>query len=187
MGKIEDIMEFDFGSFLIQRSVSAEVSQKGNPSGGNGFLERFNKLKQVSRRQAMEDELNREGTWTTKGIRPFKPPPFTTMRLEQFPVPRSLWQTVQQRQDVVASNQVLAQVLAPQTYCDKFQVLLHLEEIETTVRLRVYDIPRAALKPVGPYLSLEVTGLAEKRPSLVPGILKSLIIALNLCTKVNIS
>ena len=169
MGKIEDIMEFDFGAFLIERAISAEVGQKEPLTGGNRFLDRFTKLKQVSRRQVMEDEFSRESTWTTKGVRPYKPPPFTTMRLEQFPVPRSLWQTIQQKLDVVGCNPVLAQILCPETYCNKFQILLHLEEIETTVRLRMYDIPRASLKPVGPYLSLEVSGLTEKRPSLVPG------------------
>lgn len=169
MGKIDDIVEFDFGAFLIERAIGAEVGQKEASTGGNRFLDRFAKLKQVSRRQVMEDELNRESTWTTKGVRPYKPPPFTTTRLEQFPVPRSLWQTVQQKLDVVGCNPVLAQILSPETYCQKFQILLHLEEIETTVRLRMYDIPRASLKPVGPYLSLEVSGLAEKRPSLVPG------------------
>lgn len=170
MGKLEDILEFDFGSFLIERSISAEVQGKENKAGGSNFLERFTRMKQISRRQVMEDEWNREDKWSMKGVRPFKPPPFTTMRLEHFPVPRNLWQDFAQYQDVVATNPVLAQILDTETYCQKFQVLLHLEEIETTIRLRMYDIPRTSLKPVGPYLSLEVAGLAEKRPSLVPGI-----------------
>lgn len=63
-------------------------------------------------------------------------------------------------------------------------MLLHMEEIETTVRLRNYDMERINLKPVGPYLSLEVQGLAEKRPSLIIGFFSYSFI-LNFCNQIN--
>lgn len=172
MGKIDDVLELDFGKFIIARRISAEVQETLSVGGNKSaveFLMRFKQRQKVSRRQVMEDESHRDSNWVMKGIRPFKPPPFTTVRLAQYPVPRSLWQTIQQRLDLVANNPTLCDILCPKNYCLKFQTLLHLEEIEITSRLREYDISRASLKPIGPYLALEVVGLAEKRPSLVAG------------------
>lgn len=171
MGKMDDVVEFDFGDFIVERSVSADIRAKESVDAGNPipFLVRFKQRQQISRRQVMEDESHRDSNWVMKGVRPFKPPPFTTLRLASYPVPRSLWQTIQQKLDLVESNRSLCDILGPKNYCIKFQTLLHLEEIETTTRLRSYDIERASLKPMGPYLALEVNGLAEKRPSLVAG------------------
>jgi hypothetical protein len=177
MGKMDDVLELDFGKFIVERTVSAEVRGIENVAGENSavpFLTRFKQRQSISRRQVMEDESHRDSNWVMKGIRPFKPPPFTTLRLAEYPVPRSLWQAVQQKTDLVASNTSLGDILQPKNYCIKFQTLLHLEEIETTTRLRDYDIDRASLKPMGPYLALEVIGLSEKRPSLVAGELQFL-------------
>lgn len=176
MGKIEDIIEFDFGTWIMERRVSAEVRGKdelNKQSSSNSFLMRFKQRQQISQRQVMEDNFDQSTNWVMKGIRPFKPPPFTTLRLASHPVPRSLWQAVQQKIDLVESNPSLSDVLGAKNYCFNFHTLLHLEEIEMTIRLRGYDIDRASLKPIGPYLALEVAGLSEKRPSLVPGELNS--------------
>lgn len=171
MGKMEDVLEFDFGKFVIERIVNAEVigTTASNGSGSIPFLERFKQKQQISRRQVMEDEFYRDSNWVLKGVRPFKPPPFTTMRLGLYKVPSSLWQALNQKQDLVKHSPSLGEALNPKNYATKFQTLLHLEEVETTVRLRAYDMDRVSLKPVGPFLALEVTGLAEKRPSLVIG------------------
>lgn len=199
MGKLEDFLELDFGKFIVERSVSATITGKASNGAQNGgsvpFLERF-KQKQVSRRQVMEDESYRDSNWVLKGVRPYKPPAFTTMRLGQYPVPRAMWQALNLKQDLVRTYPTLGEALNPKNYVTKFQTLLvksfdlmkltistrpfmsrlHLEEVETTTRLRMYDMDRVSLKPVGPFLSLEVSGLAEKRPSLVTGLsLKSLV------------
>lgn len=172
MGKIDDVLELDFGKCIIARRLSAEVQETASTGGNKSaveFLTRFKQRQKISHRQVMEDDSHRDSNWVMKGVRPFKPPPFTTVRLAQYPVPRSLWQTVQQRQNLLANNPTLCEILCPKNYCLRFQTLLHLEEIEITSRLRDYDISRASLKPMGPYLALEVIGLAEKRPSLVAG------------------
>jgi hypothetical protein len=35
--------------------------------------------------------------------------------------------------------------------------------------MQEFDLPEVTFRPAGPYLSLEVPGLAEKRPSLLMG------------------
>ncbi len=172
MGKSEDVLELDFGKFLIERIVGADVVTSGASSNGNSassFLERFKQKQNVSRRQVMEDESFRDSNWVLKGVRPYKLPPFTSMRLGDYKVPHSLWTAISQKQDLVVINPVLGDVLSSQNYVIRFQTLLHLEEVETTLRLRAYDMDRVSLRPVGPFLALEVNGLAEKRPSLVIG------------------
>ena len=175
MGRIEDILELDFGKFIIERTVTAEVGSNSCSNGeslssASSFLARFKQKQQTSRRKVVEDE-SRDNNWVMKGVRPFKQPQFTTLRLGQYPVPRDLWQDLNQKTDLVRCYSVLSDSLCRKNYCSKFQILLHLEEIETTVRLRNYDIDRTNLKPIGPYLALEVQGLAEKRPSLIIGML----------------
>ena len=127
MGKLEDYLELDFGKFIVERSVSADVTGKETDPQQNGnkgvpFLERFKK-NQVSRRQVFEDDSYRDSNWVLKGVRPYKPPAFTTMRLGQYPVPRGLWQALNQKQDFVRSFPTLGEALSPKNYASKFQTL----------------------------------------------------------------
>ena len=67
-------------------------------------------------------------------------------------------------------------------YCDKFSKLLHVEELQMEVDMAKYKMEKAKLKKpkakaenprskseIQRFLTLEVPGLAEKRPSLVRG------------------
>ena len=174
MGKLNSILELDFGVYLMGRMLSVDVclSEIQPENSSDDFLTRFKQRQQVSHRQVMEDVRFKDTNWVMKGIRPYAPPPFTSSRLGQYPVPRNLWQKLMQKDDLVSYSATLGEALAVKNYTEKFKILLHLEEIETTIRLRIYDITRASMKPIGAYLALEVIGLAEKRPSLVTGLLR---------------
>ena len=121
MGKIEDVLELDFGKFIIDRSVTAEVGSNsafnaGNSSSASSFLERFKQKQQTSRRKAVEEESFRDNNWMMKGIRPFKQPQFTTVRLGQYTVPRDLWQDLNQKTDLVRFYPILGDALYPKNY-----------------------------------------------------------------------
>ena len=171
MGKVNDILELDFGKYLIGRMLSVDVhGNETRVDNSNGdFLARFKQRQQISRRSIMEDASFRDTNWVLKGVRPYVPPPFTSSHLGQYPVPYRLWQSLTLKEDLVSYNSTLGEALSLKNYREKFKILLQLEEIEMTVRLRTFDINRASLNPIGSYLALEVVGLAEKRPSLVPG------------------
>ncbi|GAX84128.1 hypothetical protein CEUSTIGMA_g11551.t1 [Chlamydomonas eustigma] len=55
-------------------------------------------------------------------------------------------------------------------YIEKMVTLLHIEELQHELEVRMYDMQEAELKGNrGQYLSLEVAGLAEGRPSVLKG------------------
>ena len=54
-------------------------------------------------------------------------------------------------------------------YKEKFAKLIYLEELENTEIMTQYSLCSVAFQRHGQYLSLEVPGLAEKRPSLALG------------------
>ena len=57
----------------------------------------------------------------------------------------------------------------PDKYRDKFSKLLHVEELQMKVDIAKYQMDSAKLIEERPYLTLDVPGLAENRPSLVRG------------------
>ena len=57
----------------------------------------------------------------------------------------------------------------PERYSDKFSKLLHVEELQMKVDIAKYQMDSAKLQQERPYLTLDVPGLAENRPSLVRG------------------
>ena len=54
-------------------------------------------------------------------------------------------------------------------YKDKFSNLLYLEELEQVEQMTQFSLSCVSFQIQGPYLALEVPGLAEKRPSLTIG------------------
>ncbi|KAJ8877630.1 hypothetical protein PR048_022085 [Dryococelus australis] len=117
------------------------------------------------------------------GVRPCKPPAFRNVSLGLFPVPDQLWNVMLGEDEVPNSKSEILKRLQNvrpclitdlnfDNYSDRFHALLYVEEIDATVKLRRYDMERANFQFAGPggqYLSLEVPGLAEKRPSVIMG------------------
>uniref|UniRef100_A0A1B0BE95 Helicase MOV-10-like beta-barrel domain-containing protein n=1 Tax=Glossina palpalis gambiensis TaxID=67801 RepID=A0A1B0BE95_9MUSC len=55
------------------------------------------------------------------------------------------------------------------SYVNRFQTLLYLEEMECFVNVRMYDRERAHFPREGKYLALVMENLSERRPSLAVG------------------
>ena len=88
--------------------------------------------------------------------------------MSEYKIPRQLL-VDSEYPDIIETDPLLVQSLNNNNYIKKFERLLHLEEIATVKQVNQYRIEGAILRSCGPYLSLEVAGLAEKRPSLVLG------------------
>ncbi|BAF10951.1 probable RNA helicase SDE3 [Oryza sativa Japonica Group] len=87
-------------------------------------------------------------------------------KLPQFAIPADIRELIQSKQ----RPDVLSEELNMTNYAKFFSTLLVMEEINLEEEMRSYDMERILMRRRGlEFLSLEVPGLAEKRPSLVHG------------------
>ncbi|KAI8821341.1 putative helicase mov-10-B.1-like protein [Fimicolochytrium jonesii] len=110
-------------------------------------------------------ELMSVRTNIVRGVAPrkFDPGRFP-VKLPQYNIPQAVL-------DMAETNACRNQnvTLMPDNHQNTFSLLLHLEEIQMWSDIRQYDMKNAQLQQVGSYLTLEVPGLAEKRPSVLYG------------------
>ena len=120
---------------------------------------------------------------TERGEPPFMEKPKYVKELAKYPIPENLRYKMNtgQLQAVFADfNEGDSYTAA--SYADKFSKLLHVEELQMEVDMAKYKMGKAKLKKpkvkaknpkakseIHRFLTLEVPGLAEKRPSLVRG------------------
>ncbi|EPS65837.1 hypothetical protein M569_08940, partial [Genlisea aurea] len=101
------------------------------------------------------------------GCRPARPSNSETRyRLPKYPIPENIRTIVNDQRMPDAVNEGLT----PQNYASFFKALLAMEEMKLEEVMHAYDMESVQLKCMNnQFLSLEVPGLAEKRPSLVIG------------------
>ncbi|TVU48310.1 hypothetical protein EJB05_07943 [Eragrostis curvula] len=86
-------------------------------------------------------------------------------KLPQFAIPAEIREIVENKQ----RPDVLSEELSMINYAEFFSTLLVMEELNLEEEMRSYDMEGVSMKRRGRSLSLEVPGLAERRPSLVQG------------------
>ena len=64
---------------------------------------------------------------------------------------------------------VCAQDLSSANYVQRFDALLFLEEVQNEMEMQQFDMQSVRFAIRGPYLALDVPGIAEGRPSLLLG------------------
>lgn len=86
--------------------------------------------------------------------------------LPHYDIPRRIRDELNRKETPSAVREGLKR----DTYVPYFMTLLNMEEIQLEEDMRAYDMERVTMKRKGyHFLSLEVPGLAERRPSLVHG------------------
>ncbi|XP_050841860.1 RNA helicase Mov10l1 [Serinus canaria] len=96
--------------------------------------------------------------------------------LPHFTIPDELRKCVEQQLDILTFQPLLAERLNLDNYKANFSTLLWLEDIQAEMDLKDYYMSGVTLKRNGNLLVLEVPGVEEGRPRLIPGdkvILKS--------------
>lgn len=98
-------------------------------------------------------------------------PVFAKRKLADYPIPCRLQSAMTEGDPSELLDQFpyLGEGLCVANYKEKFSNLLHLEEIEQNEQMTRYTLISVPFQIQGPYLSLEVPGLSEKRPSLAIG------------------
>lgn len=175
IGTSEEMFTFDFKDFKIARifhiTVNAKnISQKINSA---SITQKNEKINLPNLNELIENTC-------IPGVKPIKGPQFIKVRSGVFKIPRYIWNIVldtihskksQTECEIAVGDQIpcLLKPLSFETYKERFHILLYLEEIAQTLALQKYDIESAIMRQCGDYLTLEVPGLAEKRPSLLVG------------------
>ncbi|XP_066191672.1 helicase MOV-10 [Sylvia atricapilla] len=172
-GHFSAVVVFEFtkepdGPFSISRYVAATA--EGQLAKDLGPLAPF---------QPYEASLQRHVTVITEdGIPPDSPLKNELEReipLGTYQYPKSLKDTILLGPNTNASSSwaamrsLLEAPLQAENYCQKFQLLLHLEEIQMEVNIRRYDMQDVTMVQDRGLLVLDVPGVAENRPSLLRG------------------
>ncbi|XP_072097342.1 RNA helicase Mov10l1 [Mobula birostris] len=89
--------------------------------------------------------------------------------LAQYPIPEQLKECVDKGGDVLTIAPHLGEPLNMLNYKDHFSTLLWLEEIKVVAEMREFDMMAVVLRKHGDFLTLEVPGLVEGRPSVTIG------------------
>ncbi|GLU08898.1 hypothetical protein SLE2022_257820 [Rubroshorea leprosula] len=86
-------------------------------------------------------------------------------KLPWYGIPKDIRELVESKQIPDAVREGLTR----RNYTSYFKTLLNMEEIQLEEDMRTYDMGKVTMRKKGKLLSLQVPGLAERRPSLVHG------------------
>ncbi|NXG60331.1 M10L1 helicase, partial [Hemiprocne comata] len=89
--------------------------------------------------------------------------------LPHYTVPAELRKCVEQKLDILTFQPLLAEHLNLYNYKARFSTLLWLEDICAEMEIKDFNMSGVTLKRNGDFLVLEVPGVEEGRPHLVPG------------------
>ncbi|KAK3042186.1 hypothetical protein RJ639_001306 [Escallonia herrerae] len=83
--------------------------------------------------------------------------------LSEYPITRDIRELIENKQ----APDAIIEGLTKRSYVSYFTTLVNMEEIKLEEDMRSYDMECVYMRSKGQFLTLEVPGLAEKRPSLV--------------------
>ncbi|KAL8205981.1 hypothetical protein R6Q57_009532 [Mikania cordata] len=86
-------------------------------------------------------------------------------KLLEYKIPKAIREVIENK----GIPDILLEGLTPKNYFPFFRALCIMEEIKLENDMRAYDMQNVTFKTKGRFLSLEVPGLAERRPSIVVG------------------
>lgn len=179
MGSSKEILIIAFQGFQLKRSIHINVENSKPVQSLNSWAhERKQELPEI-----MRSIRGSEQKTYVPGVKPIKPPNFIPVRLGNFEIPDKVWSVVLGDSDqtfytnefqkiiyrIETNFPHLCTELDIYNYTDVWHTLLYIEEIQLNIHMRAYDMPKTFLTPCGEYLSLEISGLSERRPSIVQG------------------
>ncbi|XP_074537209.1 putative helicase mov-10-B.2 [Halichoeres trimaculatus] len=98
--------------------------------------------------------------------------PYHLKELAKHRMEDSEYLSAEARRKLPSVKNLLNSSLSMKTYADRFHLLLYLEEIQMEVDIRKYDLQNQTMTPDPSnkkLLILQVPGVAENRPSVIPG------------------
>lgn len=183
MGKTNELVVIDFGSFKVGRWIKVFVGQDAEKF--DEYMKNTYKPREKNLTKAARQSFVNMDRRLVVGQRPVKPPAFITNKLPMFEIPErvaKIFFNEMDKNEFVGNVEIknlapcLEEHLDARNYKDKFHTLLYLEELAMQVNARRYDIENAIFQETDGFLRLEVHNLAERRPAIIVG---DKVIALN--------
>lgn len=99
---------------------------------------------------------------------------FTDIRFKDYWIPETLRELDFTRKKEILEKlkekfPVLKEEVAPSNYVERMSLAIYLDEIAMEMAFKEYHLPRARFEDHDKYLKLEVSDVAEKRPSIIIG------------------
>uniref|UniRef100_A0A2M3YYR3 RNA helicase n=1 Tax=Anopheles braziliensis TaxID=58242 RepID=A0A2M3YYR3_9DIPT len=178
-GRSRETCTWNFGGgFKIARSFNIRTGEDGTdeaateqkPSQTFSVRESF-----FQRKLAALNQYRTRGRYIG-GVRLVKAPNFVAFKIGTYEVPSDLFELVASGEtDDTIQEQLSAppyrfdEPLTPANYRNLFHTALFLEEIHQRIQFRKYDRERVQFVRQDKYLALEMAGISESRPSVIPG------------------
>eukprot|EP00117_Sycon_ciliatum_P039642 scpid9001/ scgid29262/ Putative helicase Mov10l1; Cardiac helicase activated by MEF2 protein; Cardiac-specific RNA helicase; Moloney leukemia virus 10-like protein 1 len=165
-GTFEQILVFDFGESCISRPLSYQVLEAGE-----AMLAPSAPFQKPARRSDLGPRESREGRVVVPGRRVKRgiEMKYLPCKLKMYDVPNSIRQCCYDGGDVTEVAPELGHDLSSANYVQRFDALLFLEEVQNEMEMQQFDMQSVRFAIRGPYLALDVPGIAEGRPSLLLG------------------
>ncbi|OWM74299.1 probable RNA helicase SDE3 [Punica granatum] len=164
IGKHTTAVHFDVGSRVIERLIFLMADDKiSRALASNKPYSKEPKKKHFDLNDNNYVRGRRPAPAKLKGMRGKGSKKF---KLPQFPIPGEVREILERRQlpDSIRGG------LAAENYVDFFTALLNLEELQLEEDVKAFNMERVSMRRKGSqFVTLEVPGLAERRPSLVAG------------------
>lgn len=169
LGRVNHLIVFSFEGFEIGRYITANIQDASQailkPSAP--YERSYNRTRQARRKVA--DSLNGEEC-IIPGEKPLrKRKLFLPVNLAQYNIPRDIRRCILDGTDLGSIVHALREPLMLKNYAARFSTLLYAEELQMEIDMREFDMEGVNMNVCGEFLSLQVPGLAEGRPSLLLG------------------
>nr|XP_026497854.1 probable RNA helicase armi [Vanessa tameamea] len=181
LGQSKESLVFLFKGFQLKRIIEINVVEnKQNLS--EDVSDNYNQKKELHKVEEMKKIRDNVEPYIA-GIKPCKLPSFVDVRIGNYPIPDKIWTVLlgDSEKTIFSTdfNKLLAKIemnfpflsqnLTINNYIDKWHTLLWMDEVQANLNMRIYDNSKAFLIHCDEYLGIEITGLSERRPSLIKG------------------
>lgn len=182
LGNSKECLILMFRGFQLKRFI--EINVVDNNTNCNEIIDNYTNFRRSEKeRMSNMRDIRKSGNAFLPGVKIVKPPAFIPVRLGAFPIPEKIWSAVlgDSEQTVYGSDYLnildriesslpcLLNELCTENYVNKWHTLLYMEEIQSNINIRVYDMKTTFLIQCHEYLAIEISGLCERRPSLMKG------------------
>lgn len=171
LGRVNHLLVFAFNGFEIGRYVTADVYDSDQAVLRPSAPYRRSYSRTINARKKAANGLSGEDC-IIPGEKPLrKRKLFLPVKLGQYNIPRDTRRCVLDGEDLGTVIHALREPLSLKNYAARFSTLLYAEELQMEIDMREFDMESVRMNVCrgGEYLSLQVPGLAEGRPSLLLG------------------